>query len=296
MKKIVWLLLAFILFVSACEDSNAVTDKESTNQDNEQEQTEKQADEEQTAKNPETEDKEQEEDDEKQEEADDEAPVEAKYKIDPETSSVIPLKDDNNEKVILLTFDDAPDEYALEIANKLQELNEKAIFFVNGHFLETPEGKKELKQIHNMGFPIGNHTYSHAFLPDLSKDEQKEEIVSLNDKIEKIIGERPDFFRAPNGANTAFTEQLAKDEGMVKMNWTYGYDYFEPYMDAEKLTKAMVSGKGPEVDVPYSLLKPGANLLMHDRKWTNKALKDIVTGLRDKGYETVNPDLIQKLE
>ncbi len=147
-----------------------------------------------------------------------------------------------------------------------------------------------------MGFAIGNHTYNHKLLSDLSTEKQKEEIVSLNDRIEGIIGERPQFFRAPHGENTDFSRQIAADEGMVTMNWTYGYDYFEPYMDAEKLTEAMVTGKGPEVDVPYSLLKPGANLLMHDREWTAEALPDIIEGLRAKGYEIVDPALIQTKE
>jgi peptidoglycan/xylan/chitin deacetylase (PgdA/CDA1 family) len=67
-------------------------------------------------------------------------------------------------------------------------------------------------------------------------------------------------------------------------------------MEAEKLAEAMITGKGPEVDVPQSLLKPGANLLMHDREWTAAALEDIVTGLRDKGYEIADPALIRTVE
>ncbi|WP_164669161.1 polysaccharide deacetylase family protein [Virgibacillus doumboii] len=293
MKKIVWILVAVLLFISACADSKAVSEKESTNQENEQEQTEtdKQKEEEQKSA-----DKTVKAEEEKQEETEIEQVIEAKYKINEETSSVVPLKESYNEKVILLTIDDAPDKYALEMAKTLKSLDAGAIFFVNGHFLDTPEEKEVLKQIHEMGFPIGNHTYNHAFLPDLSEEKQKKEIISLSDTIEEIIGKRPEFFRAPNGANTDFTKQTAKEEGMVLMNWTYGYDYFEPYMDAKKLTEAMVTGKGPEVDVPYSLLKPGANLLMHDREWTAKALKDIVTGLRNKGYEIVDPNLIQKIK
>lgn len=83
---------------------------------------------------------------------------------------------------------------------------------------------------------------------------------------------------------------------MIVMNWSYGYDYFTPYMDKDKLIEAMVTGEGPEVDVPYSLLKPGANLLMHDREWTNEALRDIVEGLREQGYEIVDPELIETIE
>ena len=218
--------------------------------------------------------------------------IEAKY-IVTENWSLEPIEEGINENVVLLTFDDAPDQNALEMAKILKELDAKAIFFVNGHFIDTPKEEEMLKEIHEMGFSIGNHTFNHVTIPEESEEVQKEEIVSLNDRVEEIIGERPVFFRAPHGANTDYSTQVAEEEGMTVMNWTYGYDYFEPYMDAEKLTKAMVTGEGPEVDVPYSLLKPGANLLMHDREWTKEALPGIVKGLRDKGYEMLDPALIK---
>ncbi|WP_421384365.1 polysaccharide deacetylase family protein [Bacillus salacetis] len=217
------------------------------------------------------------------------------YMINEADWSVQPIED-ANEEVVLLTIDDAPDKFALEMANTLKDLDAHAIFFVNGHFLNTDEEKEVLKQIHDMGFPIGNHTFNHQKLDDVSEDKQKEEILKLNDLIEEITGEKPKFFRAPHGANTDYVKGLVKEEGMTLMNWTYGYDYFKPYMDAEKLKTAMITGEGPEVDVPYSLLKPGANLLMHDREWTNQALADIVKGLREKGYEILDPDLIKTPE
>ncbi|MFB4167643.1 polysaccharide deacetylase family protein [Virgibacillus sp. JSM 102003] len=294
MKKFIWLMLVILVLVSACEDSKA-----SHTDDNkpDQEKNQDKSDDVDEKENPEQDsEKKKEEKQEKINQPEDDKPKTAKYKINEENSSINPLNDSINEKVVLLTIDDAPDTYALEMAKTLKELDASAIFFVNGHYLDTAEEEKTLKKIHNMGFEIGNHTYNHAYLPDSSQEEQKKEIISLNDRIEEIIGVRPKFFRAPNGANTDFSNKIAKEEGMVVMNWTYGYDYFKPYMDAEKLKRAMITGKGPEVDVPYSLLKPGANLLMHDREWTAAALKDIVIGLREKGYEMVDPTLIQTIK
>jgi peptidoglycan/xylan/chitin deacetylase (PgdA/CDA1 family) len=218
----------------------------------------------------------------------------AQYRVS-EDWSLVPIKEGANEKVVLITIDDAPDSYSLEMAKTLKELNANAIFFVNGHFIDTPEEANKLKQIHDMGFIIGNHTYNHVNLKDLGNDPEKQrtELVSLNDKIEEIIGERPKFFRAPHGVNTEESRKIAQEEKMVLMNWSYGYDYFKPYFDKDKLVRAMVTGEGPEVDVPYSLLKNGANLLMHDREWTSEALKEIVIGLREKGYEILDPNLIE---
>lgn len=194
-----------------------------------------------------------------------------------------PIKD-ANPKVVLLTIDDAPDKYALEMAKTLKELQAPAIFFVNGHFINSPEKEAIIKEIYDLGFEIGNHTFSHANLTSLSPEEQKEEILSVNDKVEEITGERPKFFRAPFGANTDVSKQIAAEEKMLVMNWTYGYDWEKDYMSQAAIADIMVN---------TDLLVNGANLLMHDREWTNAGLEQIVNGLRDKGYETLDPKLIE---
>lgn len=209
-------------------------------------------------------------------------PEETQYTINPADSSIQPIGEANAE-VVLLTIDDAPDRYAMEMATTLNELGVKAIFFVNGHFLQTDEEKDTLKKIHELGFPIGNHTMNHKSLRQLTEEEQYEEIVALNDLIEEIVGERPKFFRAPFGINTDYSDELVASEGMVRMNWTYGYDWEQEYTTAEAITDIMVNAKE---------LRSGANLLMHDREWTNAALADIVKGLQNKGYEMLDPDLI----
>ncbi|MCY8098440.1 polysaccharide deacetylase family protein, partial [Bacillus atrophaeus] len=41
-------------------------------------------------------------------------------------------------------------------------------------------------------------------------------------------------------------------------------------------------------------LTDGANLLMHDREWTDHAMPQIVTKLRDKGYKIIDPREIKQ--
>lgn len=204
----------------------------------------------------------------------------AKYVLNEATWYLEPIDDEVDEKVVLLTIDDAPETYALEMAKTLKKLDVPAIFFVNGHFLETDEQKKMLKEIDDMGFTIGNHTYSHQSLPELSEEEQLDEIVKVNDQVEDIIGKRPLFFRAPFGQNTDFSKEVIQDEQMMSMNWSYGYDWNEAYMNKDALVDVMVNADE---------LRDGANLLMHDREWTAEALSDIVQGLRDKGYDFIDP-------
>lgn len=210
--------------------------------------------------------------------------VEPIYYVDEKTWLIKPLKEDVKENVVLITIDDAPDQYAVEMAKTLKELNQKAIFFVNGHFLQDNKGKNHLKEIWELGFEIGNHTMNHKNLKTLSVEEQRKEIIELNQLIEEIIGEKPKFFRAPFGVNTEISSQVAKEEQMLVMNWTYGYDWEKNYQSKDAIIDIMIS---------TPLLKDGSILLMHDRKWTHEGLQSIITGLINKGYVIADPDTIK---
>lgn len=187
---------------------------------------------------------------------------------------------------VLLTIDDAPKDHALEMAKTLKEHGVGAIFFVNGHFLDSKNEQEILKKIVKMGFSVGNHTMHHTNLQTVSQTKQKEEILRLNDVIESIIGEKPRFFRAPHGANTDYALKLARENSMIAMNWSYGYDWMETYRHPQALTEIMLN---------TPLLGDGAILLFHDLKWTAKALEQIVLGLKEKGFHFVDPATIRPI-
>ncbi|MBU9720503.1 MULTISPECIES: polysaccharide deacetylase family protein [Bacillaceae] len=217
-------------------------------------------------------------------------------------STVRPIDEETSPNVVLLTiddsFNDANHNNALEMAQILMDLDAKAIFFINGRYIqdenEHAENRAILKEIYEMGFEIGNHTMNHAGsypgLASLTPEEQRKEIVELNDLIEEIIGERPRFFRAPYGRNTDESREILEEEEMQWMNWSYGFDWESPYMEADALTEIMLD---PGKDGANVSLTNGANLLMHDREWTKDALHDIVVGLREQGFEIVDPALIK---
>ncbi|GLB60364.1 polysaccharide deacetylase family protein [Cytobacillus sp. NCCP-133] len=284
-KTFVMLLLSFVFILSACSDEKR---EESAGKVHKAE-TEK-AEETMTSSKEESahHDKEISEEKTSTEKVQEETAVstEPLYHLDENNWTIKPIGQ-ANPKVVLLTIDDAPDTYALEMAETLKQLGAPAIFFVNGHFIDSPDKEDVLKAIHELGFPIGNHTYSHTNLKDLSEEQQYKEIVGLNDRIEEIIGQRPKFFRAPFGSNTDYSKKVVREEKMLFMNWTYGYDWEKDYQTKEALTEIMINS-------PY--LVEGANLLMHDREWTKDALQDIVKGLQNKGFEFVNPELIKKAD
>jgi len=207
-----------------------------------------------------------------------------RYRINSATSVVEPIDEAIDPKVALLTFDDAPDQHAVEIAEQLKMINAPAIFFVNGMYIASDEGKDKLKQLYDMGFSIGNHTQTHPNLSTISPEEQREEIMATNEAIYEVIGEKPHFFRAPYGVTTETSAAIMAEEGMVSMTWTYGYDWEADYQNSEALTDIMLN---------TDYLNDGANLLMHDRSWTNDAVVSIAEGLIEKGYTLVDPKFIE---
>ena len=217
-------------------------------------------------------------------------PVNYEYRINPEISTVQPIAEDGNAKVALLTFDDAPQQpnsYTVKIAETVKSKEANAIFFVMGQFLTNEQAREDIKTVYDMGFEIGNHSYSHPDFQSLTYDEQLEEIKSTNDLIEEITGERPRFLRAPYGQYNDDTMAIAAAEGMTIMNWTYGYDWVEEFMEGTALADVMVNSK---------YLGDGANLLMHDRPWTNDAIGAIIDGLRAKDITIVDPNVIESPE
>src|SRR5690625_1982857 len=125
MKRILIVLIGLVLLLGACSGSTEAITNETTENN----------DEEEIDKDTENINKETEEMKTSIEEEKDE--VEPLYSINEEIWSLEPLKEETNSKVVLLTIDDAPDSHALEMAETLEALNVNAIFFVNGHFLET---------------------------------------------------------------------------------------------------------------------------------------------------------------
>ena len=83
------------------------------------------------------------------------------------------------------------------------------------------------------------------------------------------------------------SRQLVADEDMTLMNWTFGYDFQPEYQDADALL---------DITLNTELLYNGANILMHDRAWTNEAIVPIAEGLREQEFTLIDPKLIASPE
>ncbi|RKQ88688.1 polysaccharide deacetylase family protein [Brockia lithotrophica] len=193
-------------------------------------------------------------------------------------SSLVRLLGGNGkEKIVLLTFDDAPrGESTRKILDVLERHRAPALFFVNGTYAEKrPE---LLREIARRGHGIGNHTWSHARLTRIPCEQVREEIVRLNDFVERETGIRPAFFRPPYGKMSPCAYSVLEEEGMVLLQWTWSSEDWRR-KSAKSIVQSVVSH-----------VHPGATLLFHDLSLTARALPEILEELERQGYRFVLPD------
>lgn len=217
-----------------------------------------------------------------------------RYEVNTKTFRIV-NPDRHEQKILLLTFDDGPvGDATLQLLDSLDKQNAKSIWFVNGHqlakkkpdgtFTVIPEKAALLREIKKRGHLIGNHTWWHENLRKLSADKQREEIISTNEIIQSILGEKPKYFRPPFGANTDLSDKICKEEGMTSINWSVGS------LDWDSSVYKKPNGITNQV---VTTVHNGGNILFHDRVWTARELDAILASLRKSGFEFVLPTNVQ---
>ncbi|WP_058304643.1 polysaccharide deacetylase family protein [Gorillibacterium timonense] len=214
--------------------------------------------------------------------------VTADYRVN-QNYDVVPIKEDGDKKVILLTFDDGPkaEETLLPILDTLDKHKAKAIFFVNGYRIkEKPE---LLKLIHERGQIIGNHSYDHIHLSEESNNSIDYQIDTVQKQVEELTGSAPVFMRPPNGLSNEYLREKLKKEGILRMNWSNGsLDWTMKFSTPNKPEKVIQN--------VMDQLHSGSNILMHELAWTGEALDSLLTQLEQKGYSFLDPNRIETLK
>lgn len=151
-----------------------------------------------------------------------------KYKYNP--SAIIrklfnDFKWNTSDTKILLTFDDGPTAEATEIILETLSSNKiKAAFFCVGSNVSIyPE---LTNQILLEGHLIGNHTYNHKSLTQISNRETKEEIDLFNILMKEKFNYDVKYFRPPYGRFTISTHKILKEKNLKCVMWSLlTYDY-----------------------------------------------------------------------
>ncbi|HEX3320644.1 MAG TPA: polysaccharide deacetylase family protein [Terriglobales bacterium] len=116
---------------------------------------------------------------------------------------------------VVVTFDDGCETDLLTAAPILRELGFGATFYVTAGFV----GRKgylspgQLRELASGGFEVGCHSMTHPYLPDLSDQDLKREVIDAKNALEDITGGRVDHFSCPGGQYDERVLRLAKEGG-----------------------------------------------------------------------------------
>lgn len=120
------------------------------------------------------------------------------------------------EKPILLTFDDNSNDFYPYVYPVLNKYGMKATQFtvsdwVNGSWNMT---SNEILTVLENGVDIQNHTVTHPFLANLSKEEQYVEIQNATEALKDLTGRTTFAFAYPYGNYNSDTISLLRDLGI----------------------------------------------------------------------------------
>ncbi len=191
---------------------------------------------------------------------------------------------ETDKKQIAVSFDAAWGNDDTEtLINILKEYDVPATFFVVGAWVDKyPES---VKQLSDAGHQVQNHSNTHPHMPQLSKEQMRNEIESCNKKIENITGVCPTLLRPPYGDYDNCVIESVEGLNMHTIQWSVDSLDWKDNATAESICSRVTSK-----------VTNGSIVLFHnDAEHTPEALPTILKCLKDQGYEFVFiSDLILK--
>jgi len=197
-------------------------------------------------------------------------------------------------KKIVLTFDDGPDpEYSRQILDTLAKYHVPASFFVVG--IEAESNIPLVKREFSEGHELGNHTFSHPNMAEISTKRALFEMDATRLLIECITGHTTTMFRAPYNADS----EPEKMEEMIPVALSRTRNYFTvgESIDPEDWEPGITADSIFNRVVRYQ--DAGNIILLHDaggdRSQTVKAVPRIIQYFKNQGYQfTTVADLLGK--
>ena len=125
---------------------------------------------------------------------------------------------ETDKKQIAISFDAAwGNDDTEQLIKILGEYKVPATFFVVGAWVDKyPESVKALS---DAGHQIQNHSNTHPHMPQLSREQMRDEIESCNKKIENITGVCPTLLRPPYGDYDNALIEVMTELKMSTIQW-----------------------------------------------------------------------------
>jgi probable sporulation protein (polysaccharide deacetylase family) len=155
----------------------------------------------------------------------------------------------------------------LEILNKYHV---KATFFLEGRWVK--ENPEMAKMIVDAGHEVGNHSYTHPDMSQLSSSIIREQLVKTNEIIKSVTDITPTWFAPPSGSFKKEVVAIADEMNMGTVMWsvdTIDWQRPEPHV---------------LIDRVISKVHNGALILMHPTSSTSKSLETLILTIKQKGY------------
>ena len=195
---------------------------------------------------------------------------------------------------IALTYDDGPNPvYTPRLMAILERFGAKATFFSIGMWAERePE---LLRELHDAGHAIGNHTHTHPTMPLLSSGAVREELRRCRDAVEASGVEFSRagggmLMRPPYGRRRPATLRTMREEGYEPVTWSVTcYDWRRTATQRSIARHAAHAGEGDII-----LMHDGNNLVPDaDRSRSVAATEETLQRYAAEGYEFVTvPELV----
>ncbi len=196
----------------------------------------------------------------------------------------------NVKNQVLLTFDDGPDPtYTPQILNILNKEKVPAAFFMVG--IEAENNLPLVKRIYNEGYEIGNHTFTHPNIAEVSSDRAMNEIETTRLLIEAITGRSTVLFRAPYNADAEPSTEaelrpiaISKQKNYYTVGESIDPNDWEPGVTADSVYARVVQ--------QYEANPSKGIILLHDaggnREATVEALPKIIHYFKSKNVQFIS--------
>ncbi len=183
-------------------------------------------------------------------------------------------------KQVYLTFDEGYENgYTPIILDVLKAKGVQSIFFLTGDFIDShPE---LVKRMYEEGHLLGNHTEHHPLMADLSPEQFQQELHSVAEKVDKVLGFHYDmkYYRPPQGYYSERDLALAHNMGYRLVFWSFAHDdYSKPNESSEELVRKAYL-------CVIQSAHEGEVLLLHAvSKVNSQILGDVIDYYQTQGY------------
>lgn len=161
-----------------------------------------------------------------------------------------------------------------ELIDILNEHQIKATFFLVGFWAEKHSDK--VKALDENGFEIGTHSNTHPDMTSLTRTKMQLELQTSINILSNITGKKPKVFRPPFGAYNNALIETAESLGLKTIQWNVDSLDWKDY-SAQQIAQRVINKT-----------QNGSIILMHNNgQNTPKALRLIILGLKNKGFEFV---------